>query len=79
MSLDAVDAATGQSERIEEYLVVDLTYLQTSASRMALLLLGTVNPRRLAAGALAARGLALSAGHCWDAGGCAGWLWCKKR
>lgn len=42
----------------------DSTYLQAGARRMALLLLGPINSRSLAAGALAARGLALSASHC---------------
>lgn len=55
----------------KERLINDQTYLQTSARGMALLLLGAVNPGSLTAGALASRGLALSAGHCCDTG-CAG-------
>ena len=58
-------------EREKERLINDQTYLQTSARGMALLLLGAVNPGSLTAGALASRGLALSAGHCCDTG-CAG-------
>ena len=52
---------------VKERLINALTYLQTGAGRVALLLLGSINSRGLAAGALAPRGLALSAGNCWDA------------
>lgn len=42
----------------------DDAYLETGPRRVALLLLGALARPRLAARALAARGLSLSAGHC---------------
>jgi hypothetical protein len=47
------------------------TYLKASASRVALLLLGTID-RSLSTGTLAARRLALSAWHFLDIKRCAG-------
>lgn len=44
----------------------DVSYLETCAGRVALLLLLAFGGRRLPTRALAARGLALSTGHCDD-------------
>jgi len=47
----------------------EATDLKTGASGVALLLLGAINRRRLATGALSSRRFALAAGHCCDGGG----------
>jgi hypothetical protein len=65
MRAPGAPSTTPSVERIRKTrLDNDGTYLQTGALRMTLLLLGTFDAGSLTAGALAARGLALSAGHC---------------
>jgi len=55
------------------------TNLETGAGRVALLLLGTIVGRRLAARALSSRRFALAASHCCFVCGCAGWVQGRGR
>ena len=74
LPLDAPAETKQDTERREETPSFPIlrtcfaTYLQAGTSRMALLLLGAIGARSLAAGALAARGLALAASHGVDVG-----------
>lgn len=64
----AANEGVGENAELPHFRTCLATYLQTGTSRMALLLLRPVGARSLAAGALAARRLALAASHIVDVG-----------